>query len=330
FGQLTAWRRWIQALAFLLTVYGGIYTGPYLADKISRSFPSLSCVYDGLHGTHCALISLQHQTHHQVGESLAKGAEVGLTLLKPLGITLFSFLLFFLVLNKAFCGWICPLGTFQEWLFMAGRRLGLVFRRITPDWLGKVRPVKWLILLLFIFVLPLLTGLGLLPHAFGDPFCRICPSRIVTTLFTGDLEQLSLATRSLPEEVFGWLGNVLFGFMVATAMVVRQPFCRICPMLSLHALFRRFAPMQLSKPDRHRCGSCTNCYQACPMDIPEIASQSGAAAFHEDCILCGRCAEYCPRPAVITLKWGPWVWFASQREYCRQRFRGETPEGLPR
>lgn len=330
FRQLGNWRRWVQGLALLVTVYGGVYTGPYLADKISRAFPALSCAYDTLNGAHCALISLQHQSHHQVGESLARGAEAGLMVLKPLGLTLLSFLFFFLVLNKAFCGWICPLGTLQEWLFVMGRRLGLVLHRLTPPWLGRVRAVKWVLLLFFIFLLPLLTGLGFLPQPFGDAFCRICPSRIATTLLTGDVEQLSLATRNGSELLFGVAGNLLFGFVVAAAMVVRQPFCRICPMLALHALFRRLSPLQLSKPDRQQCGQCRNCYQACPMDIPEIATGSGAAAFHEDCTLCGRCAEYCPRPGVIRLKFGPWVWFSSANSYCRQRFRLHSPEGLPR
>jgi ferredoxin-type protein NapH len=55
-----------------------------------------------------------------------------------------------------------------------------------------VRPVKWLLLLGLVFLLPLLTGLGVTPHSLGNPYCDICPSRVATTLLTGNTEELAL------------------------------------------------------------------------------------------------------------------------------------------
>ncbi|PCI41573.1 MAG: hypothetical protein COB46_03490 [Rhodospirillaceae bacterium] len=41
--------------------------------------------------------------------------------------------LFFVVLNKAFCGWVCPLGTVQKLMYKVGRHLKLSIRRFTQD-----------------------------------------------------------------------------------------------------------------------------------------------------------------------------------------------------
>ena len=43
---------------------------------------------------------------HRVGDALSKGTSLWLGLL-PVGITLATFLILFVLLNKAFCGWIC-------------------------------------------------------------------------------------------------------------------------------------------------------------------------------------------------------------------------------
>jgi ferredoxin len=63
------------------------------------------------------------------------------------------------------------------------------------------------------------------------------------------------------------------------------------------------------------------------MDIKEISEQSSRKAYHEDCTLCGRCAEYCPQDGVIALKWGPLSLFASSREYYKNKVKTELPDG---
>ena len=102
----------------------------------------------------------------------------------PLLMSFAAFFAFFFVIGKAFCGWVCPLGTLQELIGKIGRRFGIGARRFEQGDLGaakRVRPVKWLILLGLVFLLPLLTGLGVTPHSMGNPYCDICPSRVATT-----------------------------------------------------------------------------------------------------------------------------------------------------
>lgn len=327
FPTLGRLRLTVQIAMLVLTVWGANLVGYYMAEKVSGNLPALSCAYDKQTGGYCELISLQHVIHHRVGETLAQAGAVTLQALLPLAFSLLTFFAFFVLLNKAFCGWICPLGTVQELLNRLGRRLNLPLQRLEPGNVGRVRPVKWLLLLTLVLILPLLTGLGVTPHGLGNPYCDVCPSRIVTTLLSGDTEQLAMNVGGTLEFTLGAIANTLVGFILVAAFAVRQPFCRICPMLSLNAAFQRLGLLRLVKKQNDKCDKCGVCAKACPMDIVEIAREHGAKAFHEDCTLCGRCAEFCPDDRVIQLKFGPIPVFSSSRDYYKQRIRLESPEG---
>ncbi|MBF0367872.1 MAG: 4Fe-4S binding protein [Magnetococcales bacterium] len=330
FWNLSRLRLMVQLVLFGVTVYGGLLVGPYLSDKISDALPALSCAFDQSNGAYCVLIPLQHQMHHRVGEAIVRLGGVSLDMFVPLFFTLVTFFVFFVFLNKGFCGWVCPLGTAQELLYRLGRWFKLGIHRLTGGGLKRVRPVKWLILLLLVFTLPLLAGLGVAPHAAGDAYCQICPSRILTTLLTANMEQMAVSEAGWLDFTLSALRNLLFGFMLVAALTVRQPFCRICPMLAFHALARRFSFLQLDKQAHDRCQKCEMCVQACPMDIPEISNQHGPKAFHEDCTLCGRCAEFCPDDDVIRIRFLRWPLFRSAAAYFRSRTRLEKPDGTPR
>ena len=66
------------------------------------------------------------------------------------------------------------------------------------------------------------------------------------------------------------------------------------------------------------------------MDIHEIGSEHGKKAFHEDCTLCGRCAEFCPDDDVIQIRFFGIKLFGSSREYYKKRVKQESPEGMPK
>ena len=327
FPTLARFRLVVQLAMLFLTVWGSALVGTYMADKVSNALPALSCAYDQQNGAYCVLIPTQHMLHHRIGEAIVRARQITADIFLPLAFTLLTFFAFFFFVGKAFCGWVCPLGTLQELLHRVGRRFQLPLHRLGVPGLARVRPIKWLVLLGLVLLLPLLTGLGVTPHSLGNPYCDICPSRVVSSLLTGNTEQLAIALSDGWSFALGGLANALAGFVVVAALAVRQPFCRICPMLSFNALFQRFSPLRLVKREHPKCSSCGICTQACPMDIPEIASRHGSQAFHEDCTLCGRCAEYCPDDGVIQLKWGPWRLFSSCRDYYRERVKRQLPDG---
>ena len=330
FPTLARFRLAVQIAMLFFTVYGSVVVGHYAAEKITGALPALSCAYDQQNAGYCILIPTQHQIHHRIGEGIVRAQQVTFQLVVPLLITVATFFAFFFVIGKAFCGWVCPLGTLQELIGKVGRRFGIGLRRFEAGDLGnvrRVRPVKWLLLLGLVFLLPLLTGLGVTPHSLGNPYCDICPSRVATTLLTGNTEQLALNTSDGIGFTLGAIADTLIGFMLVGALAMRQPFCRICPLLSFNAMFQRLSPMRLVKSEHSACDKCSICTESCPMDIPEISKQHGRKAYNEDCTLCGRCAEYCPQDDVIKLKWGPWALFASSREYYKTKVKGELPDG---
>ncbi|MBF0374265.1 MAG: 4Fe-4S binding protein [Alphaproteobacteria bacterium] len=316
----------VQLVAFAVLVYGGMVLGHYTAQKLSNALPALSCAFDQNDGAYCALLPLQHQMHHRVGEGAARAGALAWEMLLPTAFTLLSFFLLFVVLSKAFCGWICPLGALQEMIGRLGRRFGLPARSVGT----RLRPIKWGVLGGLVLVLPLLAGLGVAPHAAGDAYCQLCPSRIAMTLVNGDVSQMAV-----PQDDWWSLGfaagrNFILGFVLVAALSMRQPFCRICPMLALHALTRRLSPMRLVKRQHDGCATCGLCVRACPMDIPEVQQRHGPRAYSEDCTLCGRCVQFCPADGVLKLSFGPLPLASSDAASFRAQTRREKPDGARR
>lgn len=326
--QLTVIRRSVQLLMFVFLVYGSLVVGFYGADKLSGAFPSLSCAYDQMNADYCALIPLQHQFHHRLSAVVESGN--AMQLLMPVLVTLGTFLLMFVVLNKAFCGWVCPLGFFQELMQLLGQKLGLrKVSSLSHNAVDKIRPVKWLMLGGLVFGFPALTSLGFLSDEWGDPFCQICPSRILTTLITGDSDQVFVDTSTPSYMLLSITGDFLFGLMVAMAMTLRQPFCRICPMLALHAVFRKVGMARLVKQGTSRCDKCGLCAEACPMDIRELQTEHNHVEKTKDitmadCTLCGRCVEFCPDKDVLQLRYLNVPVFSASSGYFKQRKQAQN------
>lgn len=323
--NLSIVRKFIQLGMFLFLVYGSSIVGFYAADKISNALPSLACAYDTETSDYCALIPFQHQMGHRVGRVIGAGGDV-IKAFVPFVITLFTFLGMFILLNKAFCGWICPLGFFQEIVTMIGQKLGLnKTESLSEPLVKRIRPVKWIMLSVLIFGLPMLSGIGFVSHDLGDPFCKICPSRILTTLATGSSDQLYVDTSTPTFMTLSILGDFIFGLMIALALTIRQPFCRICPMLALHAVFKKIGLVRLVKNAKPRCEKCGLCAKACPMDIKEIhTDMTNKDVLFSDCTLCGRCVEFCPDKDVLQMKYAFIPIISADPQYFKRRKKSQT------
>ncbi|MBN2896779.1 MAG: 4Fe-4S binding protein [Campylobacterales bacterium] len=322
---LTALRRVSQLFFFVLLVYGALFLNTfYSEDKLTQALPALSCAYDKQGGDYCVLIPLQHQMDHRVSGVIGGNMPLMAGLMGTL-ITLGVFAVLIVIFNKAFCGWSCPLGFFQEVIHMIASKLGIAqITSLSPEQLKKVRPIKWLLFAFLIFIFPILTGLGFVGHELGDPFCRICPSRILTTLATGDTSQLYIDSSSWGYMALSIIADLLFGLMIALALFIRQPFCRICPMLPMQTVFKKLGLLRLVKNGASQCEGCGQCVKACPMDIFEIQQTAEHKNItFEDCTLCGRCVEFCPHDGVMALKYGPLPLFSSSKQYFKKRIKIE-------
>jgi len=321
--NLSVIRKVVQLLAFLFLVYGSVFIGFYSADKLSGAFPVLSCAYDAKTADYCVLIPLQHQFGHRLGPAISAGA-FGLSVIMPILTTLGTFFVLFVLLNKAFCGWLCPLGFFQEIIGMIGQKLRLNrTESLDAKVVDRIRPFKWLMLAFLVLIFPLLSGLGFVGHELGDPFCKICPSRILTSLAAGQLNQLYIDTSSIGYMILSIIADTLFGLILVLSLTMRQPFCRICPMLAMHAMFRKVGLVRLVKNYTSRCDKCGLCAKACPMDIREIHTSKEKDILFPDCTLCGRCVEFCPDKGVMAMKYAVIPIKVSDPQYFKERNKAQ-------
>ncbi|MBM4371420.1 MAG: 4Fe-4S binding protein [Deltaproteobacteria bacterium] len=184
-----------------------------------------------------------------------------------------------LLARKAFCGWVCPVGTVSELLAAAARRLrpgrraqGLVTPpRAADRWL---RWLRWPVLVLILVLTARTAELVFRP---------LCPYYVMTS-FHG-------------HEVQAWSYGVL-AVLLAGALVVPMIWCRyLCPLGA--ALWPPAAAGILRLRRRpERCSGCRACDAACPHSL----SVSEAAELRSgECTLCLACVDSCPSAGALEL-----------------------------
>lgn len=197
-----------------------------------------------------------------------------------------GFLMFIGALMGRFvCGWLCPFGLIQDLLHK------VPFLKKIDTFKGDkvLRKLKYLILLVFVIILPLflVDALGQ-----GAPyFCKwICPA--------GTLEggiPLVLLNKSM-HSALGWLyawKNVLLILTVFLSIVVYRPFCKyICPLGAIYSVFNPIAVFRY-QVEKETCTECGICKQVCKMQINPMETPN-----HPECIRCGVCKKSCPTHAI--------------------------------
>ena len=284
--NISRFRWYLQLAAFGLLIYGG-----YLAINIGDQLPTFACVFADKRGGSCYLMGFQHQMATPFAKMFT-GRGIGIV------IGLATFFGFFIVFNKAWCGFACPLGTIQDWLTGIRRCFGLRYSTYSEIIFNQLSTIKYILLALLILI-PMgmgnsFFGLPKLNHDFGVPFCMICPGRTVLPLFTGDVSQLAIDFSSKTKMVFTALGMLITGIFFAGAFVKKRFFCLFCPMSAFHYIFSKASLFRLTK-DGNKCTRCGNCYRACDVGIRAIADDlTSKNIVKDDCMMCLKCVEVCP------------------------------------
>ncbi|MEJ2405730.1 MAG: 4Fe-4S binding protein [Candidatus Thiodiazotropha sp.] len=319
--NLKRFRFWLQIGFFALFVYGG-----YLAINLGNSLPTFSCAFnnDGRGGV-CFLMPIQHLMATR-WSSLFGYAGLGV-------LTAFlTFALWFIVLNKGWCGYACPLGTIQDWISSLRTRLGIRSGRYTKPQFRSLSSIKYVLLALTLLI-PLGIGGGYLPHSLGTPFCDICPGRMILPLFTGDTSQLTIDFSSKTAMIMTALGMLITGLFFTGAFIKKRFFCFFCPMSALHYLFSKPALLNLRK-DGDKCTRCGDCYRVCDMQIREIADDvDNPRIMKDDCILCFKCVAACPEEGALKVTFvGLPIFEATEAGFNKRMNQGkpsEQPEQHP-
>ncbi|MBN1342863.1 MAG: 4Fe-4S binding protein [Phycisphaerae bacterium] len=183
-----------------------------------------------------------------------------------------------LLIRRAFCGYVCPIGTISEWIGAAGSRLGIGPARVP-------QPVERVLALLKYVVLGVILWVTW---------------RAGELYFRGYDPCYALISRH-GEDITFW-AYVISGAIVVVSLLVTVPFCRwFCPLAAVMNPLSRFGLARV-KRDGQACVDCGKCAEACPMNIPvhELNEVTSAR-----CTSCLNCVAACPVKKKDVLMWGP-------------------------
>lgn len=193
---------------------------------------------------------------------------------------LIAFLAISFVFRKAFCSWLCPIGTISEGLWRLGQRL---FRRTfhLPRWADiPLRSLKYILLGLFVYAVVHMPVAAIRMFLEG-------PYGVIA-----DVKMLNF---------FRYLG--MTGAMVIAALVVLSVFfqnfwCRyLCPYGALLAFPALLSPLRIRRqPDA--CIDCAKCAKACPALLPVDQLVTIRSA---ECTACLECVAVCPAEGALQL-----------------------------
>lgn len=169
------------------------------------------------------------------------------------------------------CGWICPLGSIQEWFGKLGRKIFKTkFNNIIPAKYDKyLRFIRYIILVRVVYEI---SYTGKLIFQDVDPYYA---------LFNFWSEEVAIGSL------------VILLVTLILSLIIERPWCKyVCPfgaVMGISNLFRIFK----IKRNKSTCISCGACDRACPMNIN--ISESNIIRNHQ-CISCMKCTseEACP------------------------------------
>ena len=312
---------------------GANLLGNQFPDGIS--FPVLACYYPNGRTVTCPLWQLQAYVFPFW--SLTRGYQVVYSTsgLEKLGIVLALVALAGAILGRFFCGWLCPLGLYQDVLSRVRKSLRIRHWQFSDDTSKKLSQSRYIIIAGFmilsvIFASYSIAGTELIPGTrpggpegteagitgyVNEPFCLVCPARPLCIAIEAALGEMKLSY--ITQIAYGpfWIEgfyltslNVIILLIVTILSIVYRRFwCRICPLGALTALFSSFTPFKqiaLTKlvKNKEKCTSCGVCKRVCPTQATDVYERKGGDVTESRCILCARCVELCPYEDALELK----------------------------
>jgi polyferredoxin len=193
---------------------------------------------------------------------------------------LIAFLAMSLLFRKAFCSWLCPVGTISEYLWHAGQKL---FRRNfhPPRWLDiGLRGLKYLLLGFFMWAVTSMAA-DELAAFMNSPYGLIA-----------DVKMLNFFRH------IGQAGAITLGVLVVASLFIQSFWCRyLCPYGALLGIASLFSPARIRR-NPETCIDCTKCAQACPSALPVDKLVTIRSA---ECTACLECVAVCPAKDALTL-----------------------------
>lgn len=186
---------------------------------------------------------------------------------------LVAFLAITFLFRKAFCSWLCPVGTLSEGLWKLGRR---IFRRTfaLPGWAdAPLRALKYLLLAFFLWAIARMS-VEAIGAFLASPYGLVA-----------DVKMLNFFRH------MGTGAAIVIGALLAASVLVQNLWCRyLCPYGALHGLVSWLSPVRIRR-DPDACIDCAKCTLACPS---RLAVDVKLAIASPECTGCLECVAACP------------------------------------
>ena len=205
------------------------------------------------------------------------------------GIMTFSFffwtawIILSLMFGRAACGYLCPLGAFQE-----------TKDRMASKTLKKIKGLK------FVKYVLAIAWVGAI---------------VFFTVSAGGYHRIDLLynidSGVSIDRAEGWFtyGTIVLVILLPVFFIGKRGFCHyFCPWGVLNTLGTRIKtflhlPSLHLEADRNKCKQCHTCLANCPMSLQVTEMVKAGSMKNDECILCGTCVDNCPNKA-IGYSWG--------------------------
>lgn len=205
------------------------------------------------------------------------------SMVHPAGLIILCLILLTgLLLKKAFCSWICPVGTFAEILARFSHRL---FRRRLklPVWLDyPLMSLKYLLLFFFGYAIFVTMTPEQISGFLVTPYNKVADIKML--YFFTDLSTFSLWT---------------LGILTLLSFILPYFWCRyLCPYGALIGLVSLFSVTRVTRsaPD---CTNCGKCAAVCPAFL---AVDLKASVNSVECTGCLECVTNCPEDNALQIR----------------------------
>jgi polyferredoxin len=191
---------------------------------------------------------------------------------------LITFLAISLLFRKAFCSWLCPVGTLSEYLGRLGKKLfGRNF--VLWRWLDlPLRGLKYLLLGFFVWAISTMSAEAIANFMSSD-------YGIVTSV-----KMLNFF------RYLGETGMIVIGILLVASLFVKNFWCRyLCPYGALLGFASLLSPLRIRR-EPEPCIDCGKCAKVCPSSLPVDRLITIKSV---ECTGCLECVAVCPAEGAL-------------------------------
>ena len=193
---------------------------------------------------------------------------------------LLAFVSMAFLFRKAFCSWLCPVGTISEYLWRAGQKL---FRRNfrLRNWLDiPLRGLKYLLLGFFAWAMSSMSANAIAAFMRSDYG------------LIADVKMLDFF------RFLGQTGAIVIAILLVASLFVKNFWCRyLCPYGALLGLTSLLSPLRIRR-NLETCIDCAKCAKACPSALPVDKLVTIKSA---ECTGCLECVAVCPAQGALQM-----------------------------